>query len=85
VVLAYKCGGVRDGEAIVQGVMSLDSVDEYAQRAYARYTLLMHSTRSTLGVPYGVRRLALSSGVGVLQYVYRRAEIPSHAVGLGRR
>jgi hypothetical protein len=32
-----------------------------------------------------VRRLALSSGAGVLQYVYRRAEIPSHAVGLGRR
>ena len=25
-------------------VMSLDSVDEYAQRAHARYTLLMRST-----------------------------------------
>src|SRR5438128_6144826 len=28
-------------------VVSLDSVDEYAQCAHARYTLLMHGTRST--------------------------------------
>jgi hypothetical protein len=34
---------------------------------------------------YGVRRLALSPKDGVLQYVYRRAEIPSHNVGPGRR
>jgi len=28
-------------------VVSLDSVDEYAQRVHARCTLLMHGTRST--------------------------------------
>ncbi len=34
---------------------------------------------------HGVRRLALSSGDGVLQYVCRRAEIPSRDIGPGRR
>jgi len=28
-------------------VVSFDSVDEYAQRIHARYTRLMHGTRST--------------------------------------
>ena len=32
-----------------------------------------------------MRRLALTSGNGVLQYVCRRAEIPSRDVGPGRR
>ncbi len=66
-------------------VVSLDSVYEYAQRAQARCTLLMHGTRSSRGVRYGVRRLALSPGDGVLQYVCRRAEIPCRDVGPGRR
>jgi hypothetical protein len=66
-------------------VVSLDSVDAYAQRLHARCTRLRHGTRSTGGVRDGVRRLARSSGDGVLQSVGRRAERPSREVGSGRR
>jgi len=44
-------------------VVSLDSVDEYEQARSedARYTLLMHDTRSASGGSYGVHHLLLSA------------------------
>jgi hypothetical protein len=58
---------------------------KYAQRAPARYQLLMHGIRSTSGLRYELRHQPLPSGDGVLRCVRQEAEIPSRDAGPGSR